>query len=229
VQLDRGYIVTVVRDITERKRAEEVLSSPAKQRKSLFMELATILCISGVVFVCLYYSDPFEALVREYALRYLDKLDDLIEAQTIILAGLFVFLYRRWRGFQDRADQQIHVRKALETLHEELEMRVQQRTMELSNINDALQGEITERMRAEERLREQAAMLDLAHDAIIMHDFEDGRISFWSRGAETHYGWSVTEAMEMTIDDLFPMDSESAAETRSALLDAGEWRGEARQ
>ena len=43
--------------------------------------------------------------------------------------------------------------------------------------------DITERTRAEARIREQAALLDQARDAILLRDMDDN-ILFWNRGAD---------------------------------------------
>ncbi|HEY3296128.1 MAG TPA: PAS domain S-box protein [bacterium] len=50
-------------------------------------------------------------------------------------------------------------------------------------------------------LREQAALLDLANDAIIVRTL-DGRITFWNHGAEILYGWSCNEATGKTTQEL---------------------------
>src|ERR671919_1247419 len=47
----------------------------------------------------------------------------------------------------------------------------------------AIRSDITERKRAEEQIREQAALLDQAQDAILVRDL-DQHILFWSKGAE---------------------------------------------
>ena len=51
--------------------------------------------------------------------------------------------------------------------------------------------ELAKRM---ETLGEQARLLDLAHDAILVRDM-NGTITFWNRGAEDTYGWSREEAV----------------------------------
>lgn len=86
--------------------------------------------------------------------------------------------------------------------------------------------DITEERRDEEQLREQAALLDLTRDAIFVRDPES-RITFWNRGAETMYGWSRTEAMGRSVQDLlhteFPRPLE---EIERAVERDGHWEGE---
>src|SRR5262249_45594149 len=54
--------------------------------------------------------------------------------------------------------------------------------------------DVTDRRVANERLREQAALLDQATDAIVVKDLQD-RILYWNRGAERLYGWTADEAL----------------------------------
>src|SRR3954447_2246102 len=62
----------------------------------------------------------------------------------------------------------------------------------------AIRYDITERKRAEERIREQAALLDRARDAIVLRDATDNKILFWNKGAENIYGWTAEEAVGRT-------------------------------
>jgi PAS domain S-box-containing protein len=86
--------------------------------------------------------------------------------------------------------------------------------------------DITQRREAEQKLAEQAALLDLAGDAIIVLDLE-GRILFWNRGAADTYGWSADEAVAQIIHTLlqtrFPIPPR---EIQDAILDHGRWEGE---
>src|SRR5215216_5866996 len=93
--------------------------------------------------------------------------------------------------------------------------------------------DITERKQAEEELtrhsetlREQAQLLDLAHDAIMCRAM-NGTITFWNRGAEEMYGWSREEALGECARSLlktrFPKPLE---EIEDELLREGRWGGE---
>src|ERR1051325_7095488 len=89
-------------------------------------------------------------------------------------------------------------------------------------------ADITERRVAEERIREQAALLDKAQDAILVRDLE-GRICYWNKGAERVYGWSVAEVMGKNADDLLSNQSATQlTEARQEVITRGEWLGELR-
>jgi PAS domain S-box-containing protein len=76
-------------------------------------------------------------------------------------------------------------------------------------------------------LAEQAALLDLAEDAIVVVDLH-GRILYWNRGAEAMYGWSCGDALgKSTTDLLKPEFSESYEGIEATLLRDGRWAGEA--
>lgn len=86
--------------------------------------------------------------------------------------------------------------------------------------------DVTERKRTEKRVREQAEMLDRAHEAIIVREIETRRISFWNKGAERLYGWTAAEAIGRDIGELIFTDPGLVSIINAKLLEADEWRGE---
>ncbi len=85
------------------------------------------------------------------------------------------------------------------------------------------EGEL-ERLDADQRLREQASLLDEAHDAILVRDMEH-RLRFWNQGAQRLYGWTSQEALGCSIVDLLYRDPGDFAEAQAILLADGEWSG----
>src|SRR3984893_11173863 len=93
----------------------------------------------------------------------------------------------------------------------------------------AIRHDITSRKLAEQRILEQAELLDHAQDAILVWDFHD-TIIYWNQTAERLYGWSAKEAIgRNALDLLFKYAPPKSAEAQSVLQDTGEWRGEMRQ
>ncbi|MGL5806113.1 MAG: PAS domain S-box protein, partial [Xenococcaceae cyanobacterium] len=93
------------------------------------------------------------------------------------------------------------------------------------DISDRKRGEI-DRKNAEQKIREQAALLDVATDAILVRDLNHC-ISFWNKGAEKIYGWQASEAIgkdarSLLYDEVSPQN-EIAFKT---VLENGEWQGE---
>jgi len=84
-----------------------------------------------------------------------------------------------------------------------------------------------ERSRVEQRLKEQAALLDIAQDAIFVKDLED-RIIYWNKGAERTYGWTALEAIGRKASTLHK-DHAKFCEAMDGVLKHGEWAGEMTQ
>ena len=86
----------------------------------------------------------------------------------------------------------------------------------------------TARKEAEASVREQAALLDKAQDAIFVRDLED-RVLYWSRGAERLYGWTAAVMMGERAHERLCVEPEKMAEARRETLASGEWSGELKQ
>ncbi len=91
--------------------------------------------------------------------------------------------------------------------------------------------DITEINEARVRMREQALLLDEAHDAILVRDL-DHRISSWNLGAERLYGHRREEAVGRSVADLLydtPDQLERFQEATRLVLKEGRWTGELEQ
>ncbi|MBS0660987.1 MAG: response regulator, partial [Verrucomicrobia bacterium] len=86
--------------------------------------------------------------------------------------------------------------------------------------------DVTERKQALERVREQAAMLEHAREAIIVRELPGGTIKFWNRGAERMYGWTAAETAGGDMGELLLGDPSGNSAMDEDLLRCGEWRGE---
>ncbi len=89
--------------------------------------------------------------------------------------------------------------------------------------------DITERKMAEEQIREQAALLDITGDAIIVRNL-DHRILYWNNGAERLYGWPTPDAIGKVAHELFQQESAAGIGIAySNVVENGAWSGELKQ
>ncbi len=78
----------------------------------------------------------------------------------------------------------------------------------------------------EQQLAEQARLLDLSNDAIIMRD-RDGCVIYWNHGAEKLYGWKREEALGKNLHRLLETQFPTTfLEIEQELSRTGGWTGE---
>jgi PAS domain S-box-containing protein len=86
--------------------------------------------------------------------------------------------------------------------------------------------DITDQKQTERRLAEQARLLNLTNDSIIVRDQQD-RIIYWNRGAEEMYGFPANEALgKITHDLLQTAHPENLKKIRKNLERHNRWSGE---
>ncbi len=165
--------------------------------------------VLAAIVVDLFITPPLYSISLDFDLA-------LRLAVFVLSAGLVGWLSVRRRRTED----------ALRASRDELELRVQSRTADLTQSNQHLQAEIAARTRTEVTLREQAELLDLTHDTVFVRDEHDV-ITYWNRGAEELYGWPRAEAVGVIaharMRTVFPAP---LPDIMAELNRTGRWEGE---
>jgi PAS domain S-box-containing protein len=227
METEQGMMVlgTIV-DITERKEAEENLRRSQEQLAGVIgSAMDAIITIDEDQRIVLFNS----AAERMF----------LFPAEDAMGQALDRFIPERFRAAHQQHVQgfgETHVTRrsmgALGALYglradgEEfpIEASISQIESDGKKLYTVILRDVSERKRAEEALKEQARILDLA--PVLIRDL-GGRILFWNKGAEQMYGWTAEEALEKFTHNLlkteFPRPEE---EIKARLLARGHWEGE---
>ena len=90
--------------------------------------------------------------------------------------------------------------------------------------------DISEGKQAEQKIHEQAALLDISTDAILVRELGN-QIRFWNKGAEHLYGWKALEAIGKNADELLyrPETLSQLQNNHKSLVECGSWQGELHQ
>ncbi len=90
----------------------------------------------------------------------------------------------------------------------------------------AIARDISDRKLAEQKIVEQAALIDISPDAIVVCDL-DCHVSFWNQGATQIYGWTSAESLGRDACELLFQQRSPQLETAlQKTLETGEWQGE---
>jgi hypothetical protein len=101
----------------------------------------------------------------------------------------------------------IQAQEQLQRAHDELDIRVEERTIELAKVNEALQADIVKRKRTEETLLKSEekfrGLLESAPDAMVIAN-RDGTIALVNVQTEAMFGYTRQELLGKPIQILMP-------------------------
>ena len=122
-----------------------------------------------------------------------------------------------------------------QTLRQRKDGRLIDVSLTISPIKDAtgkiigvskIARDITKLKQTEYRLAEQARLLDLSNEAILVRDKYD-RITYWNHGAEELYGYTAEEALGEVTQQLLRSEPSEPLQKIFAMLERkGRWSGE---
>lgn len=139
-------------------------------------------------------------------------------AIIMILTALLVFAV--YKGYQNK-----------KKLNRELEIKVEDRTTELRNSNEQLKVELTERIRAQNALKESEIlyryMFEQSPVPMLVYELGSLKLLAVNDAFTSHYGYTKPEALKLLLTDLYPEYEKNAITELSAKLQghayAGEW------
>jgi PAS domain S-box-containing protein len=219
--------LAMVTDITDRKQAEDNLRTSEQRLQAILDNCPAVIYVKDIQGRHIIVNSEFERLTHVTREQAKNKTNhDLFPAN---IADMFV-----------RNDQRVvDTLKPLEfeevaTFDHQIYtyLTVKFPLCDASGKPYAICGistDITQRKQAEQKIREQAALIDIATDGIFVRDLEN-RILFWSQGSQRLYGWTAEEALGQKTHELFCKESLAKLKAGlNAVMETGSWYGELEQ
>jgi PAS domain S-box-containing protein len=215
--------IATIEDITQRKRTEEAMIASEVRYRRLFESAKDGILILNAETGMIVDVNPFLIEILGFSREeFLGKKVWELEPFKDIVANQDNFAklcQKEYIRYEDKSLQTADGRRIPVEFVSNFYM-VNHHKVILCNIRD-----ITERQKSEDRVREQAALLDTANDAIYVRTL-DRTITYWNHGAEQLYGWPAAKAVGRKETDLFLPATAGLAEAEGVLLTQGGWAGE---
>ncbi len=216
----RTGVLTVSRDVTEQKRAEQALRESEALNRALLDVIPDSLARVNAEGRYLYVKIPPDMPTPVSEAEMVGKhMRDVMPPETVDGA-----LETVRRVIESGRAEEVEYPIEIEGEQRFIEARLVQ-----SGPSEALviSRDVTERHRTEEQLRYQAQLLASMSDVVFSVDNES-RILSWNRAAEALYGWRAEEVRGKLFTDVtFPeIVSGTMEEFAQAMAEAGTWSGE---
>ncbi|MFN8362090.1 MAG: PAS domain S-box protein [Candidatus Kapaibacterium sp.] len=217
-------------DISEEKRAEEaLLASKTRLRGVIESAMDAIISVDAAFNIVL-FNKAAEIMFGCTTDEVLGSSIDRFIPQRFRSSHAYSITKFGHEGITNRAMGHLGLLTGLRYNGQEfpIEASISQIDTPTGKLYTVILRDVTERRQTEQQLREQAAILDLVPDAIIMRDLEHTIIS-WSKGAENMYGWTAEETIGKSAPELLGIsDDPQFLEAKKILHTTGEWSGELR-
>jgi PAS domain S-box-containing protein len=218
-------MVGIVQDLTEQKKKEEELRLSEERFASAFESAPIGMALVGIEgrwmkvnrALCQLTGYAAEELLAKtfQDITHPEDLNEDLEHVREMLAGK-IHYYQMEKRYFHKDGHIVRVLLSVSLVRDD-------RNVPLHFISQV--EDITQRKIAEQKVAEQAALLDQARDAIIVRDM-DKRVLYWNKGAERLYGWTAEEAMGREAVDLTYSTLDKFDEAMKVLLEKGAWSGE---
>jgi PAS domain S-box-containing protein len=221
-----GEFTAIFTDITERKRAEDELRKSEILYRGLFSSMDEGFCVIELIYdpqgkpVDYVFLEVNAAFERHTGMR------DPVGKRMREFAPALESYWPEFFGRVALTGESAHFTNEAKDLSRCFEIRAYCVGEPQERHVAVVFEEITERLQAERALRQQAELLDLAHDTIMVLDL-DGTIRFWNAGAKEMYGFSSAEAKGRNAHELLSTSfPRPLKEIEEIILNEGRWDGE---
>ncbi|MDF2704317.1 MAG: sensor hybrid histidine kinase, partial [Rubrobacteraceae bacterium] len=223
-------IITVSRDITERKKVEAKLREAEARYRTLIEQIPAVTYIDALddVNSAIYMSPQAESMLGTAPEEWLA--DPELFVKLLHAEDRESVLAEHTRANKTGAPLKLEYRL---TTHEGRVVWVRDESVVVRDeegkprFRQGVLLDISDRREAEERVHFQAHLLEQVQAAVIATDMQ-GRVTHWNEHAERLYGWSCEEAMGRHIAELTvePDKSGVAEEIMQTLREGETWEGE---
>ncbi|MEW5858233.1 MAG: PAS domain S-box protein [Cyanobacteriota bacterium] len=224
--VEEGLMYAIARDITERKANEEALRQSEERFRNLVETTSDWVWEVDENAVYTYVSPKLRDILGYEPEEVLGKtpFDLMPSEEAFRVANIFGSMATLGKPITCLENTTLHKDGHLVVLETS--------AVPVWNCDGKFQGyrgmdrDITERKEAEQKIRRQAALLDVTTDAILVRNLED-KIVLWSKGAELLYGWKAEEVLGKNVSEiLYDNPSPQLLEAQKTVTEKGEWQGE---
>jgi PAS domain S-box-containing protein len=218
-------IVLVFRDFTERKQAEQALREREERFRTMANSAPVMIWLSGTDKLCTWFNRQW----LEFTGRTMEQELGNGWAEGVHPDDFDRCLKTYVEAFDAREPFSMEYRLRR---HDGAWRWILDNGVPVYQANDVFGGyigsclDVTERKEQEQRLAEQARLLDFGSDAIVLTNWAKG-ILYWNRGAEDLYGFTRDEAAGKILHELLQTEfPEPQSQILAKLEQEGVWSGE---